>query len=49
MYLMCMGVLPHYVSVYHMHACYLREQKKAFDPLEPELHNALSYHMGADD
>ena len=41
---MCMGVLPSWISVYHVCSAH-RGQERAADPLELELQTVLSYHV----
>lgn len=46
---MCMGILSVYMLIYHVHIWYPGSQKRAWDPLELELHIVMSSCVGAVD
>jgi hypothetical protein len=46
-YFMHLGVLPTYMSVYHVHNAHRGVQKRISDPLELQLQRAASCHVGA--
>lgn len=47
--LMCLSVLPAYMSVGHMCAWHHRSQKRVLDPLGLELETDVRHHVNAGD
>ena len=46
-FIMCMGILPACMYVYHMPACAHGDEKVAMDPLELGLWVVVNHHLGA--